>query len=166
VRLLERLAVVLVPGENPTGAVYGLLTTGALLAAESGLHEHYPDTLLSVLLAAVAYWLLHAYARVLGGRLAERRILALPALAAALRHDWAILRGAAIPLAVLVVAWAAGASQATGASAALWSAIAGLVLIELLAAVRVRAAPAELALELGVGLAMGFAVLGVKAILH
>jgi hypothetical protein len=156
----------LVPAENPAGAVYGLLAIGALLAAESGRHESYIDTLLSAVIAACTYWLLHAYATVLGRRLAGEERLDARALLAALAHDWALLRGAAIPLTALLLAWATGATQRTAVLAALWSAVAGLVGFEVLAGIRARARPRELALEAAVGLAMGLAVLSLKIVLH
>jgi hypothetical protein len=156
----------LVPSENPSGVVYGVIVIGALLAAESGRHEGYPDAIGSAAIAAALYWLAHAYASVLGRRLASGERLTARALARALAHDWALVRGAAIPLLALLVAWAAGAQQEAAVSAALWSAIASLVLFELIAGVRSRATPAELVLELAVGLAMGMAILVLKIILH
>jgi hypothetical protein len=156
----------IVPERNPAGAVYGLLAIGALLAAESGLHETYLDTVLSAVVAAGVYWLLHAYATVLGLRLAGERRLSAPVLGRALVHNTALLRGAAIPLTALVLAWVTGAAQATGVTVALWSAVAGLVVFEAAAGVRARAGARELALEAGIGLTMGLAVLGLKIILH
>lgn len=156
----------LVPSENPAGAVYGVIVIGALLAAESGRHEGYPDTIASAAIAAGLYWLAHAYAGVLGRRLTHGGHLTATALARALVRDWALVRGAAIPLLALLVAWAAGAQQETAVTAALWSAIASLVVFELIAGIRSRATSAELALELGVGLTMGMAILVLKIILH
>jgi hypothetical protein len=54
--------------ENPGGVIYGVIVIGALLAAESGRHEGYADTLGSALLATGLYWLAHAYAALVGGR--------------------------------------------------------------------------------------------------
>ncbi len=156
----------IVPERNPAGAVYGLLAIGALLAAESGRHETYFDTVLSAVVAAAVYWLLHAYATVLGLRLAGQRRLSARALGLALAHDTALLRGAAIPLSALVLSWVTGAAQATGVTIALWSAVAGLLAFEVAAGVRARADARELALDAGIGLTMGLAVLGLKIILH
>jgi hypothetical protein len=156
----------LVPSENPAGAVYGVIVIGALLAAESGRHEGYPDTIASAVIAAGLYWLAHAYAGVLGRRLTHGGHLTPAALGRALVRDWALVRGAAIPLLALLVAWSAGAHQETAVTAALWSAIASLVVFELIAGIRSRATPAELVLEVGVGLAMGMAILLLKIILH
>jgi hypothetical protein len=146
--------------------VYGVIVIGALLAAESGRHESYLDTLLSTLLAAALYWLAHSYADVLGRRLETQERLTAGALLRTLAHDWALMEGAAIPLVALLIAWASGATQQTAVSAALWSAVACLILLELLAGIRSRATPRELLLEVAVGVAMGMGILVLKIVLH
>jgi hypothetical protein len=155
-----------VPEESISGVVYGIIVVAALLAAESGRHESYLDTIASAAIAAALYWLAHAYAELLGHRLEQHERLTASALARALAHDRAILRGAALPLAVLAVCWAAGAAQQTAVTAALWTTIASLVGFELLAGVRAHASPRELALEASVGAAMGVAILALKIVLH
>jgi hypothetical protein len=155
-----------VPEENAAGVVYGIIVIGALLAAESGRHESYLDTIASAAIATALYWLAHAYAAVLGERLTRHARLTASALGRALAHDWAIVRGAALPLAVLALAWVAGATQQTAVTAALWSTIVSLVAFELIAGVRSRASPRELALEGAVGAAMGIAILALKIVLH
>lgn len=139
---------------------------GALLAAESGLHDSYLDTIASVAIAVTVYWLAHAYADVLGRRLAVHGRLTVGALGRALVEESAIIRGAALPLLVLVLAWIIGAAEQTAVTAALWSTVAGLVAFELIAGVRSRATPAELALDVAVGTAMGVAIIALKVILH
>jgi len=162
VRALDRL----LPGENPVGAVYGTITTGALLAAESSLRDTYPETVGAVAVALLVYWLAHSYAELLGHRIAARERLTVAALARALWRDWAIVRGAGAPLVALLVAWAAGASQETGVTVALWTCVASLFAFELIAGLRARARAAELALELCIGAAMGFGVILLRVILH
>jgi hypothetical protein len=162
---LSELAERIVPA-NPGGVIYGVVAIGALLAAESGEHDSYLDTLASAAIAAVLYWVAHAYAELLGERLAERERLCPSALARALAHDLAIVRGAALPLAAIVVAWVAGASQQTAVIAALWSAIATVVAFELLAGVRAQASARELAFDATVGAALGLAILALKIVLH
>jgi hypothetical protein len=164
--LLALLAKRVVPEENPSGVVYGMIVIGALLAAESGRHETYLDTIASAAIAAALYWFAHAYADVLGHRLAEHERLTAASLADALAHDWAIIRGAALPLVVLAIAWAAGAAQQTAVTAALWSTIVSLVAFELIAGVRAHASPRELVFEGAVGAAMGVAILALKIVLH
>jgi hypothetical protein len=156
----------LVPEHNPSGMVYGLIVIGALLAAESGRHESHLDTVVSAAIAAALYWLAHSYAEVLGRRLSEHERLTTAALLQALGHNWALLRGAATPVLVIVIAWAAGAGQQTAITAALWSAVASLVALELIAGIRSRAATGELALEVAVGIALGMGILALKIVLH
>jgi hypothetical protein len=163
--VLQRAAALLVPAENPAGLIYGVIAIGALLAAESGQRETYAETIGAALVAALLYWLTHAYAGLLGRRLSTGERLSASRLARELVHDWAIVRGACVPVAVMAVAWAAGAAQATAVSAALWSAIASLVVFELAAAARSRATHGELVLELGVGLALGVAIVSLKILI-
>jgi len=156
----------LVSSENPSGTIYGLLSIGTLLAAEAGRHETYLDTLLSGFVAALGYWLLHSYATVLGERLRGAVRLDLRTLATTLSHDRALLRGAAIPLLVIVITWIAGGDQETGVRIALYATVACIFLFELLAGLRSGAAPHEVALEAGIGLLLGLALLGLRLLLH
>jgi hypothetical protein len=146
--------------------IYGLIVMGALLAAESGRKETYAETFASALIVACLYWLAHAYATVLGRRLSTQEPLTAGALLQGLVHDWALMKGAAIPLLALVVVWAAGASQQTAVDVALWSVVASLVMFELLAGILSHASRAELALEVGVGVALGLGVLVLQIVLH
>jgi hypothetical protein len=156
----------LAPGENPARVVYGIVMIGALLAAESGSHESFAETLGSALIAVGIYWVAHAYSESLGQRLTTRGRLTLGVLWRSLKYEWAIVEGAAIPLVVLVFAWAAGASQETAVTAALWSAVASVIIFELVAGIRSNATPAELALDVGVGVVMGLAIIALKVVLH
>jgi hypothetical protein len=163
VGLIDRL---LAPSNNPAGVVYGVITVGALMAAESGRHESYLDALASALVATLLYWLAHAYADLLGDRLSTGEPLTVKVLARALGRDWAIVRGAAVPLLALVIAWLVGADQESGITAALRTAIVTVVVFELLAGIRARSTPGELLLKVGVGVTMGLAILAVKGILR
>ncbi len=146
--------------------IYGIVAIAALLAAESGFHETYLDTVASAAIAAALYWLAHAYAELLGRRLALRERLTVGALGRALADEAAILRGAMVPLAVLAVGWIVGVEQQTAVTAALWSAIASLLVFELVAGLRAHASARELVLEVCVGAAMGVAIIALKIVLH
>jgi hypothetical protein len=146
--------------------VYGVIVIGALLAAESGRHESYLDTVVSALLATALYWLAHAYASVLGERLSGGGRLTARGLWRGLAHDWALVRGATVPLLALLLAWATGASQEGAVNAALWTSVISLTLFELLAGLRSRAAAAELAFETAVGATMGLGILVLRILLH
>jgi hypothetical protein len=146
--------------------VYGIITLGALLAAESARRETYLETIGSALIALLLYWLAHSYADLLGHRLNTHARLSAASLARTFIHDWAIVSGASIPLFVILIAWALGATQTTAVNAALWTVVGSLVLLELLAGVRARAKPGELLLEGCVGATMGLAILALKVVLH
>jgi hypothetical protein len=164
--LAERLAAWIVPERNPAGAVYGLITLGALLAAESGLRDTYPETIGSAALAVVLYWFAHSYSDVLGLRLDEHGSFSWAELWQTFSRDWAIAKGAGLPLLALVIAWATGASQITGVTAAVWTTVACLIAFELAAGIRSRARPLELAFEVLVGASMGIGILVLRAVLH
>ena len=165
-RRLASAADWFVPTGNPAGVVYGLIVIGALLAAESGRHESYLDSVVSAMIAATLYWLAHAYSEVLGRRLTHGEPLTARALARGLGRDRTLLRGAAIPIVAIVIAGALGASQETAVTIGLWSAVASLVVLELVAGIRSRAAPREVALGVAVGVTMGVAILALKAVLR
>ncbi|MGH2865135.1 MAG: hypothetical protein ACRDJX_07790 [Solirubrobacteraceae bacterium] len=162
VRAAERV----VPAENLSGVVYGIIAIGALLAAESAKHESYLDTVVSTVIAAALYWLAHANSKMLGGRLERRQRLGAAALAQAVAHDWAIMCGACLPLLALALAWIARAPLGSGVTAALWTAIASLVACELFAGIRARATPRELVLDASVGAAIGVGILLLRIVLH
>jgi hypothetical protein len=164
--MLRRAIDWIVPVENPGRVVYGLITVGTLLAAESSLHDTYLETVGSVVLALLLYWLAHAYSELLGERLLTHERLSAQALGRSLLHEWAIVRGGALPLLALVLAWIAGASQETGVLLAVWTAALSLVAFELVAGVRSNSTPKELALEGCVGATMGLAIVALRAILH
>jgi hypothetical protein len=151
--------------ENPERVVYGVILIAALLAAESGLHDSYLDTIASAAIGLGTYWLAHSYATVLARRFAAPERLSARTVGRALVHEWAIVRGAAIPLAAVVISWASGASQETAVTVAVWSAVATIVVLEVLAGVHAHATTGELIVEAGVGVVLGLAILALKALL-
>jgi hypothetical protein len=164
-RLRDRVVAWMVPEANPAGAVYGLVTIGALLAAESGLRDTYLETIGSATLAMILYWFAHSYADVLGLRLSTDDFTRRD-LWRTFTQDWTIVKGASVPLLALLLAWATGADQATGITAAVWSAAVSLIAFELAAGIRSRAKPVELVVEICVGAGMGLAILALRVLLH
>src|SRR6185312_1297282 len=102
-RWLYRAAGWIAPERNPAGVVYGLIAVGALLAAESGLKESYPETVGSTAIAVTLYWFAHSYADVLGLRLLEQRRVSFAELRETFIQDWSIARGAGVPLLAILV---------------------------------------------------------------
>ena len=161
---LGRVAALLLPAENPSRVAYGTILVGALLAAESGHHEGYGSAIASTLTAAVVFWLVHSYTDALERRVQLQQRLTASVLVHALGREWPIMRGAAIPVVALLLAWVLGASLETAMTAALWSAIAAIFVFELAAGLGAGARGRELALDACVGAALGAAMLALKAL--
>jgi hypothetical protein len=151
---------------NSAGAIYGTITVGALLAAESAQRETYAETIGAVALAMVLYWLAHAYAGSAAKRLRDEQPLTAKGFARALGHELPMLAGAAVPLLVLVVFGVAGAKLSTAVKAGLWTSAVVIALIEIVAAVRADAKGRELAGQIAIGVALGLLVLAINAVLH
>lgn len=143
-----------------------MIAVGAVLAAESDLHDSYLDLFLSALITTLLFWLAHSYTYALGRRLVTHHRLTVGGLGEALVVEWPLVAGAAIPLGTLALAWATGASRATGVSAALAASVAAVIALELLAGIRARASAGELVLDACVGTALGVAILLLKVVLH
>ena len=154
------------PDDNPSGVVYGTLAVGAVLAAESTRRETFADTVVATVLVLALYWVAHTYATVVGRRLSTRQTLSVRGLWEALVHEGAILKGAAIPIAVLGASWGAGVSLDTAVVAALWASALTLMLFEFVATVRSHGTAAQRALQALLGVALGGGILLVRAVLH
>ena len=154
------------PEDNPSGVIYGTIAVGAVLAAESTRRETFADTIEATVIILGLYWLAHTYATVVGDRLKTRGSLSVRRLWRALLHEGSIVKGAAIPIAVLGVLWGAGVSLQTGVTAALWSSAVALVGFEIIATVRSRVTGAQRFLQIAVGALLGAGVLLVRVVLH
>ena len=161
----RRAAALLLPKQNPSRVAYGTILVGALLAAESGHHEGYPGAIASAFTAAGVFWLVHAYTDALERRVRLQERITARGLMHALAREWAIMRGAAIPVIALLLAWVTGASLETAVTVALWSAIATIFVFELAAGIGAGARGRELALDACVGATLGVAMLALKALL-
>jgi hypothetical protein len=161
-----RAAEAVIPEHNPGAVVYGTIAIGALLAAESGLHETYAAAIISATIAACLYWFAYAYANLLGRRLVVQEPLTAGGLVRALAHDAGMMLGAAIPLVTLLACWLAGVAEQTAITVALWSAIGAIVAFEVAAGLRARSTSRELALEVCFGVTMGLGILALRTLLH
>lgn len=164
-RALSAIADALEPDDNPAGVVYGTIACGSLLAAEGTRSESLLHASGAVALGLVLYWLAHAYAGALGERLQSGASLSGAHLAQHLTHSWAIVRGAFIPLLVLLLSAAAGADVEAAVTAGLISAAALLVGLEIVAGVRGGLGAREMAVQISIGAVLGIGVLALRAIL-
>jgi hypothetical protein len=161
---LRRAALWVVPESNPVDAVYGIVTVGALLAAEGAIHETYPETVGSVAIVMSLYGFAHVYAELLGTRLTAQARPGREVWGPALIRGLAVLEGASLPLVTLVVAWIAGVALGDATTAAIWTAVLSLIVLELAAGVLARSRPAQLVFDACVGAAMGLGILALKAL--
>jgi hypothetical protein len=151
---------------NLAAAIYGLLAVSALLAAETPGRETYGETAGAVALACVAYWLARGYGDFVSRRVREGEPLSVRGFAQTMLREVSTVAGAAVPLLAIVLAWAAGAALSTALDAALWTAAATLVVIEVVAGVRADLSGRELLIQTLVGGALGLLVLALRLTLH
>jgi hypothetical protein len=90
-------------------AVYGTISVGALLAAESASQETYLATVTAVVLTLLLYVCAHTYSDYTGDRLREGAAFEFAALwRTAVKESW-LLPGAGLPLVPLLICWLVGA---------------------------------------------------------
>jgi hypothetical protein len=154
------------PEENPAGVVYGTIAVGTVLAAESARRDTFPDTIVATVLVLLLYWLAHTYAGVTGERLKTRESLSWPRLWRSFVHEAAIAKGAALPVAVLLVLWATPVTLNTAVLVALWTSAASLTFYEVVAAFRSPLSARERFLQVLLGSLLGAGVLVVRLLLH
>lgn len=151
---------------SPGALVYGTITIGALLAAESAQRETYAETVGGVVLALLIYWLAHSYADFAARRLRESEPLELSGLVRTMASELTILLGALGPLLSLLVCWAVGASLGTAVSVAIWTSAAVILLIEVIAGIRAEQSGHDLLLQSLLGAVLGLLVIGLRLVLH
>lgn len=151
---------------NPGAVVYGIITVGALLAAESAKRETYADTVGAVAIVLLVYWLAHAYSEFAGHRLEQKQPLTVGPLARTLVRELMSIAGAAIPLLALLVCWAAGVALTSAVTAAVWTSAAMIVAVELVAGVRADLPARALGAQATVGVFFGLLVITLKLVLH
>jgi hypothetical protein len=151
---------------NPAAFIYGMITIGTLLAAESATRETYPRTVAAVAIATLLYWLVHGYAHFIAQRLRESRPVELSELAHAMRDELAIVLGGAPPLIALAIAWLAGASLNTGVAAAIWVDVGVIFLIEIASGIRAEQRGRALVVQTVLGATLGVLIIVLRLVLH
>jgi hypothetical protein len=146
--------------------LYAIISVGALLAAESAGNETYADTAGALALTLVVLWLAHAYSEFTAQRLAEKKPLSFDALARALVRELMNVAVAAIPLLALLICWVAKVPLASAVTAALWTAAAMIVTVEVVAGVRAELSAGALVAQTAVGALFGLLMIALKLILH
>jgi membrane protein YqaA with SNARE-associated domain len=151
---------------NVARVVYGTVAVGALLAAESPEQETYAETMASVAIALLIYWMAHSYAELTARRIEEGERLTTTALFGSMLHEVWILVGAAIPVIPLVIWWIAGGSLANADTAAIWTAAGMVVVYEVIAGLRAELNAKEMVVQLALGATLGVLIISLKLVLH
>ncbi len=149
-----------------SGAIYGTITAGALLAAEFARRESYGKTIFALVLALVLYWLAHAYAANADRRIREQKKLTAKGFAGDLLHQLPILGGASIPLLAILIFGLAGASLGAAITAAEWTAAAVIASIEVTAAIRSGVRGGALVVHTVIGIVLGLFVPAINFVLQ
>jgi hypothetical protein len=147
-------------------AVYGTITVGAILAAESAASETYVDTVGAASVAILLVWLAGAYSDFTEDRLELRKGFTLAGFGRALASEVTIIAAAAIPLLELVVFWVAGVKLTSGVTAAVWTSAAMVVIVELAVGFRAGLRGRQLAAHASFGAVFGLLIIALKLILH
>ena len=153
------------PEKNLSGAIYGTITAGALLAVESSYRQTLAQAVSALATTLVLYWLAHTYASLLEQRVRSGTRWTPKGFVKGLLHEWPIVQGAFIPMVVLVAVAVAGASVRAAEYAALASSAVLLLGLEVLAGRRARLGRAEAAVDVAVGVVLGLGLIAVKALL-
>jgi membrane protein YqaA with SNARE-associated domain len=151
---------------NVARVVYGTVAVGALLAAESPEQETYAETMASVAIALLIYWMAHSYAELTARRIEEGERLTTTALFGSMLHEVWILVGAAIPVIPLLIWWIAGGSLANADTAAIWTAAGMVVVYEVIAGLRAELTAKEMVVQLALGATLGVLIISLKLVLH
>lgn len=151
---------------NAGSAIYGIIAVGALLAAESARRETFAKNIVAVVITLLLYWLAHSYADLAAERLRTGAQLTVGRLVRTMLDELPLLAGATIPLATLLICWAAGTRLSVAVIAALWTSAAIVVLIELTAGVRGHLAAKQFIAQALIGALLGSLVIFLKVVLH
>jgi hypothetical protein len=80
-------------------------------------------------------------------------------------HELSILVGASIPFGALLVAWAIGAPLTSAVTAAVWTSVSTIVVIEIVAGLLADKAGRELIAQIVFGALLGVGILGLRLVL-
>jgi hypothetical protein len=147
-------------------AVYGTISVGALLAAESAGQETYAETVVAVVLTLLLYVLAHTYSEYTAERLRREEPLSMIALAQTARAEAWLLPGAGVPLLAVLIGWVLGASLATSVTVAVWVSAAMVMVFETGFAIRAHEAGRDFVVQAGIGALLGLLVIALRYVLH
>jgi hypothetical protein len=153
--------------ESLAPAIYGTILSTALIAAYSEDPGSDPwQIAVAVLVAAVVFWLAHAYADVLARGLALRERASFARARVELRREWPMVGGAILPILPLLLAPLGVLSDYGAENAAIASGVALLGLVGGAIAWRRGEGLAGVAFNAAGSILFGIVVVALKAIVH
>jgi len=151
--------------EDPGGAVYGMLTCGAVMAAESRHADAIWRSVLGICVIVVMYWTAHSYAAGISRRLRDHVALSLQSFRRDLRREIGVVQGALLPILTVSVAGLVGATPRIAIDLGLWVVALSLIAYEVVAGLAIGLRRWPLLGQAGVGAAMALGIVAVKALL-
>ena len=141
------------------------MTVGAVIAAESAKATDTPREIAATVTVVILYWLAHSYAVLLGQRLDTGRHISWSVVWHALVKEWAIVRGASVPVLAMLTTWALGYSINAVEWAGLITVTVLLVLFEIAAGLRSKLSTLGVFVQSLVGVGLGVGIMLVRALL-
>jgi hypothetical protein len=164
-RLLKFFLKVLTVEGDPGAAIYGTLTVGAVLAAESTRDIHLISALVGTSVAVVLYWLAHGYSAGMSRRLSNKTPLTWSGFRSDLRREWGIVEGATIPLVPTFIAAGFGMRPAAVYALGLWIVAISLIAYELLAGLAIGLKNWALLGQTAIGAVLAIGIVALKVLL-
>ena len=165
-RRVLRVAHAVEPTEHPTEAIYGTLIAAAVIATNASGGKSGLAAFLTALVVLSLYWLAHVYSDVLGERLASRSRPGWRSIIRTALRDWALLRGALLPIAIFGATRLLFSSVETAALTALWCTVFLFGCWGFVAALRGGAKGLELIVETVACAGFGVFVIVLKTVIH
>ena len=163
--VLERFLGLVDPDSHPAGLVYGLVVLGSVLAAESVHSSGGIRDIIAAVTVLFVYWLAHTYADLMGRRYKQTVPLTWKDAREVARHEWAIMRGAMIPVAAMLIAVVFGASSWHIDEVGIITDVGMLMLFAVVGGIRANLSRPALVVQACLALTFGVFIAAVRAVL-
>ena len=155
-----------VAGRHPSGLLYGVIITGAVMSASAGHDTSSQRIVANTVFVLGVYFLADVYVRVFAHQFREGRDSIGHRLAAAASHESGVLLGGVPGIGTFAVSMALGATPSTAADIALWVTVFVLGAIAYLAARYAGSTVREALIESALAGLLGVLMVVSKSLLH
>lgn len=155
-----------VASRHPSGLLYGVIITGAVISAVAGHDTSDRRIIASAIFVLGVYFLADVYVRVFAHQFREGRDSLRHRIASATRHESGVLLGGVPALATIAVATALGVKASTAADIALWETVIVLGSIAYLASRYAGWPVREALVESALAGLLGVLMVVAKSLLH